>query len=143
MRRGCQARVGAESRKPPQFAPTQRRGCVTQSAVVLTAGTGRDVLGRDADLAAIARFLAGEPSPAAALVLEGEAGIGKTTLWAQAIERAAALSYTVLSSRPAQSDEGLSFAGLGDLLGGVLERVLPELPAPQQAALEVALALAE
>src|SRR6478735_11908077 len=104
MWRACQPRVCAETRKPPHFAPTQRRGCVTQSAVVLTAGTGRDVLGRDADLAAIARFVAGEPSPAAALVFEGEAGIGKTTLWVHAIERAAALSYTVLSSRPAESD---------------------------------------
>ena len=103
----------------------------------------RDVLGRDEELAAIARFLAGGPSAAGALVLEGDAGIGKTTLWLRAIEEAAEHSYTVLSSRPAESDEQLSFAGLGDLFAGVLEHVLPELPSPQRSALEVALLLAD
>jgi hypothetical protein len=49
----------------------------------------------------------------------------------------------VLSSRPAESDEQLSFAALADLLSGALDRVLPELPAPQRSALEVALLLAE
>jgi DNA-binding CsgD family transcriptional regulator len=54
---------------------------------------------------------------------------------------AAARSYLVLSSRPAESEATLSFAGLGDLLGGVLERVLAGLPPPQQHALQVALLL--
>ncbi|HEY7076232.1 MAG TPA: AAA family ATPase [Solirubrobacteraceae bacterium] len=101
------------------------------------------LLGRDDELAAIAGFLAAGPSPAAALVLEGDAGIGKTTLWLEATSRAEALSYTLLSSRPAESDEQLSFAGLGDLLSGVLDRVLPQLPSPQRSALEVALLLAD
>jgi DNA-binding NarL/FixJ family response regulator len=111
--------------------------------VTLTAPPGSDVLGRDEELAAIARFLANGPTPAAALVLEGEAGIGKTTLWLHAVAQAVELPCTVLSSRPAESDEQLSFAGLGDLLSGVLDRVLPELPAPQRSALEVALLLAD
>ncbi|MGZ4384102.1 MAG: AAA family ATPase [Gaiellaceae bacterium] len=102
-----------------------------------------DVLGRDEEVAAITRFLANRPSPAAALLLEGKAGIGKTTLWLRATEEAARLSYTVLSARPAESDEQLSFAGLGDLLSGVLEQVLVDLPSPQRSALEVALLLAE
>ena len=102
-----------------------------------------DVLGRDEELAAVSRFLTNGPGPAAALVLEGEAGIGKTTLWLHAIEQAAALSYTVISSRPAESDEQLSFAGLADLLGGVLDRVLGQLPPPQRSALEVAMLLAD
>jgi DNA-binding NarL/FixJ family response regulator len=100
------------------------------------------VLGRDDELAAIATFLADGPSPAAALVLEGEAGIGKTTLWLRAVEQAAD-SYRVLSARPAEADEQLAFAGLGDLLSGVLDQVLAGLPPPQRAALEVALMLAD
>src|SRR5439155_17336491 len=41
--------------------------------------------------------------------------------------------------RPAGSEVQLSFASLGDLLEGVLEESLDELPAPQRRALEVAL----
>jgi predicted ATPase len=47
----------------------------------------------------------------------------------------------VLSCRPAESEARLSFAALGDLLDGLLDRVLPRLPAPQRRALEVALLL--
>lgn len=110
---------------------------------MLTTGAARSVLGRDDELAAVGQFLQDRPFAAAALVLDGEAGIGKTTLWLQAVEQAAAFSYTVLSSRPAESDRQLSFVGLGDLLAGVLDRVLAELPSPQRAALEVALLLAD
>ena len=38
------------------------------------------VIGRDSELVVLGRFL-GAGSPARALVLNGEAGIGKTTLW--------------------------------------------------------------
>jgi hypothetical protein len=40
-----------------------------------------------------------------------------------------------------ESEAALSFAGLGDLLDGVLERVIAGLPPPQQNALQVALLL--
>jgi hypothetical protein len=40
-------------------------------------------------------------------VLEGEAGIGKTTVWTAGIADAAARSYLVLSSRPTQSEAKL------------------------------------
>ena len=102
-----------------------------------------DVVGRDEELAAIARFLGEDPRPASALVLEGEAGIGKTTLWREATEQAAARAYLVLAARPAEADEQLSYAAVGDLLAGVLDQVLAELPAPQRSALEVALLLVD
>ena len=38
-----------------------------------------DILGREAEVQAVGRFLDG-PAPAA-LILEGPAGIGKTTVW--------------------------------------------------------------
>jgi DNA-binding CsgD family transcriptional regulator len=99
------------------------------------------VFGRGRELGAVAAFLDGLPSGPSGLLLEGEAGIGKTTVWAAGIADAAARSYLVLSSRAAESEATLSFAALGDLLDGVLERVLGELPAPQQDALQVALLL--
>ena len=45
----------------------------------------------------------------------------------------------MLSTRPAESERALAFAGLGDLLDGVLDRVLPDLTPPRRRALEVSL----
>src|SRR5262249_25876703 len=94
-------------------------------------------------MAAVAAFLDAVGSGSAGLVLEGAAGIGKTTVWAAGAALAAGRGYTVLSCRPAESEARLSFAALGDLLGGVLEGALAGLPAPQRRALEVALLLAD
>ena len=99
------------------------------------------VVGRGRELGAVAAFLDALPSGSSGLLLEGEAGIGKTTVWTAGIADAAARSYLVLSSRPTESEAKLSFAALGDLMDGVLERVLAELPAPQQNALQLALLL--
>ena len=99
------------------------------------------VFGRGRELGAVAAFLDGLPSGPCGLLIEGEAGIGKTTVWMAGVADAAARSYLVLSSRPTESEAKLSFAALGDLLDGVVERVLAELPAPQQDALQVALLL--
>jgi len=104
-------------------------------------GTG--VVGRDREMAAVAAFLDAVGSGPAGLVLEGAAGIGKTTVWAAGAALAAGRGYTVLSCGPAESEARLSFAALGDLLGGVLEEALPGLPPPQRRALEVALLLAD
>jgi DNA-binding NarL/FixJ family response regulator len=101
------------------------------------------VLGREHELGVISEFLADGPSPTAALVLEGAAGIGKTTLWQRAAELAQEHGYRVLSSRPAEPDSGLSFAAIGDLLAGVIDGVLAELSGAQRSALEVALLLTD
>ena len=101
------------------------------------------VIGRDDELAVLCGFLVLlEPGPAA-LVVEGEAGIGKTTLWRAGVDAARELSLLVLTATPAEAETKLSFAALGDLLEGVLDEVLPKLPAPQRRALEVALLLNE
>jgi DNA-binding CsgD family transcriptional regulator len=99
------------------------------------------VVGRDAELATISDFLAGIPAGAAALVLEGEAGMGKTTLFDSCIERAREQGLRVLVARPAESENDLSFAGLGDLLTGQLDHVFASLPSAQQRALARALVL--
>ena len=99
------------------------------------------VFGRGRELGAVVAFLEGLPSGPSGLLLEGEAGIGKTTVWMAGVADAAARSYLILSSRPAEHEAKLSFAALGDLMDGILERVLAKLPPPQQNALQVALLL--
>ncbi|MEA2590164.1 MAG: hypothetical protein QOH66_3091, partial [Actinomycetota bacterium] len=64
--------------------------------------------GREAELAISARFLDALQVEPRALVLAGEAGIGKTTLWKQVLEEARARSYRVLSCRPTESETALS-----------------------------------
>ena len=49
----------------------------------------------------------------------------------------------MLSCRTSEAEARFSFAGLADLLGGVVSDVLPQLPGPQRRALEAALALSE
>src|SRR5262245_43137480 len=81
------------------------------------------MLGRDDELAALRRFLEA-PLPAA-LVVEGEAGIGKTTVFEAGLAAARDLGFSVLACRPAESEIQLSFAGLAALLHGVLDEILP------------------
>jgi hypothetical protein len=52
-----------------------------------------------------------------ALLLEGEAGIGKTTLWWNGVADATQLGHHVLQAKPAEGEAALAFAGLGDLRG--------------------------
>src|SRR5947199_7307124 len=99
----------------------------------------RAVVGREAELSAIDRLLHAIPSGLHGLVLEGEPGIGKTTLWEEARARAEAHRLTVLAVRPSQSEARLSFAGLTDLFEPVANDLLDGLPPPQRDALQVAL----
>jgi DNA-binding CsgD family transcriptional regulator len=97
------------------------------------------VVGRVAELRIVDAFLAEPPAGARMLVLEGDPGIGKTTVWAEGIARARGLGYRILSCRAAQAEARLSFAGLGDLLGPIEPEVLLALPEPQLRAINVAL----
>ncbi len=98
-----------------------------------------EIVGREAELASLNAFIGRMEGGAAALVLEGEAGVGKSTLWRAAVEHARAHGLTVLSSRPAEAERGLGNVGLGDLLGGVIDDVLAALLIPRRRALQVAL----
>jgi DNA-binding CsgD family transcriptional regulator len=99
----------------------------------------QEIVGRSVELAAIDRVLDRLADEPAALVLEGRPGIGKTTVWREMRERAAARSFTILSCHPVEAETKLAFASLADLLEPVAESMLPALPAPQRLALEVAL----
>jgi DNA-binding CsgD family transcriptional regulator len=97
-----------------------------------------DVVGREDELAAISDFLDAD-GPPCAVVVEGEPGIGKTTVWLAATEQAESRGLRVLRARPAESESRLAFSTLADLLGPVLQDVLGELPPPQRRALDAAL----
>jgi DNA-binding CsgD family transcriptional regulator len=77
---------------------------------------------------------------AGVLLVEGEAGIGKTSLWQAAVARARDSGYRVLSSRAAQAEAQVSFAAVADLLADAGD-ALGALAEPQRRALEVALLL--
>jgi DNA-binding CsgD family transcriptional regulator len=76
--------------------------------------------------------------PGGALVLCGEPGIGKSTLWEAGVEVARSRGFVTLCARASEAEAQLSFAGLADVLESVNQDLLAELPAPQLHALEVA-----
>jgi AAA ATPase domain len=101
------------------------------------------IVGREEELASVHAFVDDVRRGPAALVLEGEAGVGKSTLWLAGVERARSRGLRVLSSRPAEAEHGLAHAGLGDLFEDVLDDVLDGLAAPRRRALQAALLLEE
>jgi DNA-binding CsgD family transcriptional regulator len=97
------------------------------------------LLGRVAELAACWGALSDADAGAAAVVIAGARGIGKTSLW-----RAVADSWpagVVLCTTGVAGGQA-AFANLADLLDPAAGRVLAGLPAPQAGALRAALGLA-
>jgi DNA-binding CsgD family transcriptional regulator len=97
------------------------------------------LVGREQELAAVERLLGRGCERFSPLLLEGEAGIGKTTLFQEALRRAEASGFRVLACRPTASEAALSLVAVADLLDAVPERAWEGLPGPQRRALEVAL----
>jgi DNA-binding CsgD family transcriptional regulator len=91
---------------------------------------------RTAESRAVAAFLDSSGSNPTVLVIEGEAGIGKTTLWLGALDQAHERGFHVLSARAGQAESGLTYAVLADLLEGVEQDVLDTLPKLQRVAID-------
>jgi DNA-binding CsgD family transcriptional regulator len=102
---------------------------------VTIASASEAVVGRDAELDVVKEFLEPRPERGRALLLEGEAGIGKTTLLAAAEGEARRREWQVLGCRPAAAEAQLAFAALADAFGEALDGDLTTLPEPQRAAL--------
>jgi DNA-binding CsgD family transcriptional regulator len=100
-----------------------------------------EMVGREEELAAIEALIARADGERTALVLEGEAGIGKSTVWLAGVEQARTRGLPVLSARPTEAERGLPYVGLGDLLDGQLGSVVDGLARPRRRALELALLL--
>ena len=97
------------------------------------------LVAREGELEAIRVLLTGGETTGRALVLEGEPGVGKTTLWEHGLAVAREAGFRVLVARASESEAGLPFAGLIDLFDGVASEELTAVPAPQLRALDVAL----
>lgn len=97
----------------------------------------RGLVGREVELAEIEAFIADAAGGAWAVVIEGEAGIGKSALW-RAVRTDLDADALVLEVRLTSSESSLAFAGLTDLLAPVPAALIEGLPTPQRSALEVA-----
>ncbi|MFL5929446.1 MAG: AAA family ATPase [Gaiellaceae bacterium] len=97
------------------------------------------IVGRESELGSIYAFLDDSVEAPVGLVLEGEPGVGKSTLWLAAVATARKRGFVVLVACPAEAERGLAHVGLGDLFDGVLNDVIGELSPPRRRALEVAL----
>ena len=73
------------------------------------------LVGRERELARIGAFVGALPHGARALILRGEAGIGKTALWRHAVARCRESGFDILLSRPAEEEMPLALGGLLDL----------------------------
>jgi DNA-binding CsgD family transcriptional regulator len=98
-----------------------------------------ELIGRDEEQAALANFLGEAQAVPRVLLLEGEAGIGKTSLWKAALSSATLAGYGILSAAPTEAESALPFAALGDLLDPIPDEALASLSMPLRTALEVAL----
>jgi ATP/maltotriose-dependent transcriptional regulator MalT len=91
---------------------------------------------RPAEQRAVAAFLTSATTMPCALVIEGEAGIGKTTFWLAVQEQARERGLQVLSARPAAAETVLAYAVLTDLLSSVDPAAWTNLPEPQRLAVD-------
>jgi DNA-binding NarL/FixJ family response regulator len=117
---------------------------VRESRTVYEGATeGRDgIVGRDSELAAVRGWIADDRA-ARGMVLCGDAGVGKTTLWEAGIEVARERGLRVLIARASGAETRLSFATLIDVCDGIDTAAVAGVPAPQLRALEAALLRAE
>jgi DNA-binding CsgD family transcriptional regulator len=100
------------------------------------------IIGREDEVAALEAFVMGVKDRGAALVVRGDAGIGKTTLADGAVDRARDEGFTVLAATGVRSEMPLAFAGLHQLLRPVFD-VAESLAPPQLRALRVAFGRAD
>src|SRR5262249_3036575 len=123
--------IAALEHAPPRPGGVAARGGADGRGIDVPGPPG----GRDAGAAGVEEFLDELEAGSAACLLEGEAGIGKTTVWRYGLEAAEARGQRILACRPVEAESQFSYSGLGDLLAGTSEAVLDVLPGPQRRAL--------
>ena len=101
-------------------------------------GMTETVVGRAEELGRIDLLLDDDAPHPTGFLLNGEAGIGKTSLWRAGVAGARARGLIVLVAQPAERETALPYSALADLLEPVLDRV-DELPVPLRQALDAAL----
>src|SRR6185369_7625481 len=94
------------------------------------------VVSRPLEFRAVTEFLRSVSQQPSGLVIEGEPGIGKTTLWLSALEEARGRGYQVFSARVGQAESVLAYAAVADLLRDIDDSVLAELSDVQRVAVD-------
>ena len=102
-------------------------------------GAAPGLVGRAHELEAVDRLVDRLQARSSALVIEGEAGIGKTSIWRAAVDRAAVVGARILLAAPAESERAMTLGVLTDLLSDVTQQEMAPLPAIQRHGLEIAL----
>jgi DNA-binding CsgD family transcriptional regulator len=94
------------------------------------------VVSRPQESRVVSDFLQSAAHQPSGLVIEGEPGIGKTTLWLSGVDQARDSGYQVLAARVGQAESVLAYAALADLLRDIDAAVLDELPDVQRVAVD-------
>ena len=97
------------------------------------------LVGREPEAAAVASFLGRATRNSRVMLVEGEIGIGKTSILAAARDTARAHGWRVLAANPAELEMPLEYTGIADLLEPLPDSLTDSLPAPQRRAIRVAL----
>jgi DNA-binding CsgD family transcriptional regulator len=101
--------------------------------------TDSPAVGRETEFADAESFVDAAAAGPAALLVDGDAGIGKTTVWRTAAAAARERGHRVLSATAVDLEADLAFVVLRDLLEPVPPELAAELPAAQRHALDMAL----
>ncbi|WP_405534769.1 LuxR C-terminal-related transcriptional regulator [Streptomyces sp. NBC_00075] len=107
-----------------------------------TTGAAGQLIGRERDLELVRGFVVGAMHSGGALLLSGEAGVGKTVLLDAAATQAHDLGSRVVRAAGVEFESTVSFAGLHQVLRPLLAG-LERLTDPYRGALSVALGLAD
>jgi len=97
-----------------------------------------ELIGRDDEVARVDALLDRVRDRGGALVIRGEAGIGKSALLDRVRGRASSFGARTLATMGVESESELAFAGLHQLLRPI-ERRIEKLPGPLRQALEAGL----
>jgi predicted ATPase len=100
------------------------------------------LFGRERELRVIEEQLDGVSAGGSALLIRGDAGVGKTAILEAVKLHATRRGMPVLAATGVPSEANLPFAGLYELLRPIVERA-ERLPGPQQDALRAAFGLAD
>src|SRR5262245_26082363 len=115
----------ARSRRPASLNGTSRT--TRDDRLLVEAAMAGEIIGRREELLAIEAMLDALPIGGQALLLEGDAGIGKSALWQEGLRIARDRNVRRLTARAARAETQIAFATVGDVFGPVLADRLPQL----------------
>ena len=125
----------------PSVTPTFRSGRRDNGAVRVASESA--LVGREAERERLDRLLASLEEGAAAALICGDAGIGKTAVWRAAVGQAEEAGVRVLRSRCAEVEMPIAFGALADLFDATCDEVAEGLSGPQRRALAAAFGRSE